>query len=49
MRQLLLTLVFILTLTSQFSYAECSKLVHQVKQASEFVLGLDYPYWYNVG
>jgi hypothetical protein len=28
---------------------ECYKLVPKVKQASEFVLGLDYPYWYNVG
>ena len=31
------------------SFADCKKLVPKVKQASEFVLGLDYPYWYNVG
>jgi hypothetical protein len=29
--------------------SECYKLVPKVKQASEFVLGIDYPYWYNVG
>jgi hypothetical protein len=23
--------------------------MHKVKQASDFVLGLDYPYWYNLG
>jgi hypothetical protein len=29
--------------------SECGKLVPKVKQASEFVLGLEYPYWYNLG
>jgi hypothetical protein len=29
--------------------SECGKLISKVKQASEFVLGLEYPYWYNLG
>lgn len=27
----------------------CKKLVVKVKGASEFVLGIDYPWWYNLG
>ena len=33
----------------QTAKASCYKLVPKVRQASEFVLGLDYPYWYNLG
>lgn len=28
---------------------ECEKLLSKVKSASEFVLGINYPYWYNLG
>jgi len=38
-----------LGLSQMVNASECYKLVPKVKQASEFVLGLDYPYWYNVG
>ena len=29
--------------------SECYKLMPKTRQASEFILGLDYPYWYNLG
>jgi len=29
--------------------SDCQKLLPKVKQASEFILGINYPYWYNVG
>lgn len=29
--------------------ADCRKLLPKVKSAAEFVLGIDFPYWYNLG
>jgi len=29
--------------------ADCKKLIFKVKQASEYYLGVFYPYWYNLG
>lgn len=29
--------------------SNCQKLIPKVKSASEFILGIDYPWWYNLG
>jgi hypothetical protein len=46
-----ITLLFcwVVLLWSPVKATECVKLLPKIKQASEFVLGLEYPYWYNLG
>lgn len=50
MRKVLcLVLIFFLLIGSGYCKERCKKLLLKVKSASEFVLGVDYPWWYNLG
>lgn len=47
-------LLIFLIMVSQISFAEastfnCKNLLPKVKQASQYILGIDFPWWYNLG
>lgn len=41
--------LFLFGFYSEVSGSDCRRLIPKVKSASEFILGVDYPWWYNVG
>ncbi|MEM1660851.1 MAG: hypothetical protein QXR17_06915 [Candidatus Bathyarchaeia archaeon] len=50
MRKVFLVLLFFLIFVEDGYCAErCKKLLLKVKSASEFILGIDFPWWYNLG
>jgi hypothetical protein len=49
MKWITLSLIVSLLFSINISFADCGRLAPKVRQASEFILGLDYPWWYNLG
>lgn len=48
MWRIILCLLFLCFFYS-IGFTDCRKLTYRVKSASEFVLGIDFPWWFNLG
>jgi hypothetical protein len=49
MKQIIISFILSLLFLVNNSFADCKKLIFKVKQATEYYLGISYPYWYNLG